>query len=146
MNNQDQDKVSIGVGGVSLNAMADKMATIKKAIQVAKQVRAKLNELGWTKKQLANAMGCSQPMVTKIMRGDQNLTLETISKLERVLGIKEIYLHKQEEPNLKLSDAQLASFNFGWSQDLPEIPITGKLINSFHNINNLSHGRKQTLA
>lgn len=94
---ENQEKVFIGEGGKSLLAMADKIASMKKAITVARQVKAKLKELGWTNKQLAQAMGCSQPMVTKIVRGDQNLTLETISKLERVLGFKEIYLHKQEE-------------------------------------------------
>lgn len=143
MNNQDE--VIIGEGGKLLLAMADKMASMKKAINVARQVKAKLKELGWTNKQLAEAMGCSQPMVTKIVRGDQNLTLETISKLERVLGIKEIYLHKQEQPDVTISDAKPFSFNT-WGQYSEDIPIMRGQISSFQNLNAISYGRQQALA
>ncbi|NBO23461.1 XRE family transcriptional regulator [bacterium] len=89
---EKQEKVLIGEGGESLLAMADKLETMMKSITIARQVKGRLKELGWTNEMLAKSMGCSQHMVIKILKGDQNLTLKTISKLERVLGIKKIYL------------------------------------------------------
>ena len=89
---EKQEKVLIGEGGESLSAMADKLETMMKSITIARQVKGRLKELGWTNEMLAKSMGCSQHMVIKILKGDQNLTLKTISKLERVLGIKKIYL------------------------------------------------------
>lgn len=39
-----------------------------------------LRREGMTKSQLAEAMGVSKPMVTKILRGDSNLTIDTMAR------------------------------------------------------------------
>ena len=38
-------------------------------------------------KQLAEMMSCSQQYISKILKGRENLSLETLSKIERALGI-----------------------------------------------------------
>ena len=47
----------------------------------------KMDELGLTQKQLAEQMGCSQQYVSKVLKGQENLSLETMSKIEACLNI-----------------------------------------------------------
>ena len=42
---------------------------------------------GITQKQLAERMNCSQQYVSKILKGCENLSLETVAKIELALGI-----------------------------------------------------------
>ena len=54
---------------------------------IAISVMNRLDELGLTQKELAERMVCSPQYVSKLLRGSENLTLDTISKLEECLGI-----------------------------------------------------------
>ena len=47
----------------------------------------KMNEMNITQKQLADMMGCSQQYVSKVLKGHENLSLETLSKIEECLKI-----------------------------------------------------------
>ena len=55
---------------------------------IALLVLDKLDELGWTQKELALRMGVSPQQVAKIVRGTENLTLESILKIEGALGLQ----------------------------------------------------------
>lgn len=46
----------------------------------------KMRESGISQSELACRMGCSQQYVSKILKGRENLTLETISKIEDAMG------------------------------------------------------------
>ena len=39
-------------------------------------------------KQLSELMSCSQQYVSKVLKGQENLSLETMSKIEACLGIQ----------------------------------------------------------
>jgi transcriptional regulator with XRE-family HTH domain len=47
----------------------------------------KMEELGLTQKALANQMNVSQQYVSKVLKGRENLSLETLSKIEDILHI-----------------------------------------------------------
>lgn len=47
----------------------------------------KMDELGINQKQLAEMMNCSQQYISKVLKGRENLSLETLSKIESALGI-----------------------------------------------------------
>ncbi|MGM9813056.1 MAG: transcriptional regulator [Muribaculaceae bacterium] len=47
----------------------------------------KMEAEGITQKQLAERMDCSQQYVSKILKGRENLSLETVAKIELALGI-----------------------------------------------------------
>ena len=47
----------------------------------------KMEELHLTQKQLAELMGCSQQYVSKVLKGQENLWLETMAKSEDSLHI-----------------------------------------------------------
>ena len=55
--------------------------------RIAMKVLNRLDELGMTQKELSDRMGCSSQYVSKILKGYENLTLETISKLENALEL-----------------------------------------------------------
>lgn len=59
------------------------MYSARIALAVAKEMDAQ----HITQALLAQKMGCTQQYVSKILKGKENLTLETISKLESVLGV-----------------------------------------------------------
>ena len=54
---------------------------------IALSVLDKMDELGLTQKALAERMGCSQQYVSRIVKGRENLSLETIAKLEVALEV-----------------------------------------------------------
>ena len=55
--------------------------------RIAVKKLEKMDELGLTQKQLAELMGCSQQYVSKVLKGQENLSLETMSKIEECLHI-----------------------------------------------------------
>ena len=61
---------------------------LRKSQRIAVRVLSVLDEKGMQQKDLAEALEVSPQQVSKIVKGKQNLTLETISKLEAVLGVK----------------------------------------------------------
>lgn len=56
-------------------------------MQIALKVRSSMRMKNMTQCELASKVGCTQQYVSLLLRGKENLTLETISKLERALGI-----------------------------------------------------------
>ena len=54
---------------------------------IALQVQSGMEENGLTQKQLAQRMGCSQQHVSALLKGSSNLTLETIARIEKALGV-----------------------------------------------------------
>jgi antitoxin component HigA of HigAB toxin-antitoxin module len=55
--------------------------------QIAVKVLLKMKELNLTQKALAERMNCTQQYVSKIIKGKENLSLDTITRLEDALQI-----------------------------------------------------------
>lgn len=72
---------------------------LERSAQIAFQVLESLSEQKRTQKDLAESMGVSPQFVSKIVKGSENLTLETISKLERALNIQLIDIKGFESPS-----------------------------------------------
>jgi ribosome-binding protein aMBF1 (putative translation factor) len=60
---------------------------LRKSQLIAIRLLLTLKERGMQQKELAEQLGVSPQQVSKIVKGKENLTLETISRLESVLGI-----------------------------------------------------------
>lgn len=93
----------------------DNWGWLKHSAQIALKVKGRLNALGLTQKELAEKMGCSQQYVSLILKGKENLTLETIAKLEKVLDFEILlfthdlvdgYNLPQNRPSPYLSEAE----------------------------------------
>lgn len=55
--------------------------------QIAMMMLDRMEELGLTQKQLAERMGCSQQYISRILKGTENLSIETITKIENALEL-----------------------------------------------------------
>ena len=55
---------------------------------VAMLMLDKMEKLNWTQKVLAEKMGCTQQYVSKVLKGSENLSIETICKIEDALNIR----------------------------------------------------------
>ena len=61
---------------------------LAKSFDIALNVLSAMKAKGWNQKKLAEEMGVSTQQVSKIVKGKENFTLQTIVKLERVLGVR----------------------------------------------------------
>ena len=59
--------------------------------RIAVKVLLHMKQMGLTQKALAERMDCTQQYVSKILKGKENMSLDTLSKLEDALGIELIY-------------------------------------------------------
>jgi transcriptional regulator with XRE-family HTH domain len=66
---------------------AENRAWLKHSQAIAIRILRTLREKNVSQKELAEKIGVSPQQVNKIVKGRENLTLETISKLEEALGI-----------------------------------------------------------
>lgn len=69
---------------------------LRKSQDIALRILDVLDEKAMQQKELAKALDVSPQQISKIVKGKQNLTLETISKLERVLGIELVEVPKHQ--------------------------------------------------
>ncbi len=60
----------------------------KIAIRILREIRKQKPINGMTQKRLAEEMGVTPQYISKVVKGKENLTLETIAKIEEVLGVK----------------------------------------------------------
>lgn len=58
---------------------------------IALKVMKRIEELGISQKELAEKLGCSPQYISRLLKGTENLTLETISKLEDCLQMDIIH-------------------------------------------------------
>lgn len=63
-------------------------AWLRHSQHIAMMMLDKMEELHMPQKQLAELMGCSQQYVSKVLKGQENLSLETISKIENCLNLQ----------------------------------------------------------
>jgi plasmid maintenance system antidote protein VapI len=69
---------------------------LRKSQDIALRILDVLDEKGMQQKELAEALDVSPQQISKIVKGKQNLTLETIFKLEQVLGVELIGVPKYQ--------------------------------------------------
>lgn len=67
---------------------------------IAVKVLLQMKLLGLTQKALAERMNCTQQYVSKILKGRENMSLDTLSKLEDALGINLIYDEQTTYPTI----------------------------------------------
>lgn len=61
--------------------------------EIAMFLHDKMEELGMTQKALAEKMNCTQQYISRILKGKENLSLETITRLENAIDAKIVTIH-----------------------------------------------------
>ncbi len=72
---------------------------------IAVKVLLQMKQEGLIQKALAERMNCTQQYVSKILKGKENMSLDTLSKLEDALGINLIYDEQVIYPNIVAEEA-----------------------------------------
>lgn len=98
---------------------------VEKNLLISRQVYSILEEKGWSQKDLAKALDKHESEVSKMLSGMHNLTLQSITKLEVVLG-KDIIITPNKAEGVintemnklvaELKATPLNSLTFGTSQ------------------------------
>jgi len=61
------------------------MKAARKNKAIAERIKTVLTEKGWTQVKLSEASGISRPRLSVILKGEENLTMETIATLETAM-------------------------------------------------------------
>ena len=72
---------------------------LRESQQISMKVLIKLDELGWTQKDLAKEMEVSPQQITKIVSGKENLTIDTQIKLQNILNIPVLASYYEKKTN-----------------------------------------------
>lgn len=62
-------------------------AWLRKSVDIALRILDALDDRRMTQAELANRLSVSRQHISKIVKGQENLTLETIARIEEVLGV-----------------------------------------------------------
>lgn len=78
----------------------DNWSWLRHSQMIAVKVLLQMKQMGLTQKALAERMNCSQQYVSKILKGRENMSLDTLSKLEAALNINLICDEQVAYPNM----------------------------------------------
>lgn len=87
---------------------------LKKSIKIAIKLNRILRQKGMKQKQLAELLGVSAQQVNKILKGRENLTLDTIERIESAIGVDLITVLREDEKVVKTVSGEFTdvkSFN-----------------------------------
>ena len=65
----------------------DNWSWLQYSQKIAVKILLRMKQTGLTQQALAERMNCTEQYVSKILKGNENLSLDTLSKLEEVLGM-----------------------------------------------------------
>lgn len=91
---------------------------LDQSAKVAINVLEALKDKGWSQKDLAEKMNVSAQQVSKILKGQENMTFETIDKLEVALGFVLMEIVEYKSPNKVEAKAEIVkAFKESWSEE-----------------------------
>ena len=81
---------------------------LKKSVKVAIKINRILRQRGMKQNQLAEMLDVSPQQVNKILKGRENLTLDTIERIESVLDVDLIVVLREDEAIVKTVSGEYA--------------------------------------
>lgn len=91
---------------------------------IALAIRYHLRKAEITQKAFADMLGVSPAYVGKLLKGNENLTLETICRIQDVIGNNLVSIHRPYEWKVSISSYNINSFNFGGEKEKYESVTT----------------------
>lgn len=82
---------------------------LRKSAAIAFRILDALDDLGWTKARLAKELGVTPQQVSKYVRGEENFKLESLCKLEKVLGVELVRVIQADEEVIGKSEMSLVN-------------------------------------
>lgn len=106
-------------------------AMLRESQQIALKVLFRLDDLGWSQKDLAEKMKVSPQQISKIVSGKENLTIETQIKLQNILDIPVLASYYEQKT------AQIEELIFSFEERMDKIVAQAVFINeNYQNSNN----------
>lgn len=92
---------------------------------IALNARSFMKSEGLTQKELAERMDVSPAYVARIMKGNENMTIQTIAKLEHALGMKLVAIPKLYEAKTQVRIIQrpiqtMRGTSFSYNQEIAQ--------------------------
>jgi DNA-binding XRE family transcriptional regulator len=81
---------------------------LDKSAMIAIKILSTLRSLSLTQKELAESIGVTPQYINKVVKGQENLSLETICKIERALGVTLIAVPAFETTQLNTQQNRLS--------------------------------------
>ncbi len=100
---------------------------------IALAIRYYLRKAEITQKTFADMLGVSPAYVGKLLKGNENLTLETICRIQDVIGENLVSIHSPYECKVSISSYYINSFDFGGEKEKYESVTT---VAEYSSINN----------
>ena len=91
---------------------------------IALSIRYHLRKSGITQKAFADMLDVSPAYVGKLLKGNENLTLETICRVQTVIGEELISIHRPYECKVSILSYDINSFSFGEGKEKYESVAT----------------------
>jgi ribosome-binding protein aMBF1 (putative translation factor) len=113
------------IDGIFSEISETEMHQTKNRMLVAKQIADALKRKGWQKKEFARMMGKRPSEITRWLSGTHNFTMDTLSDLEPILGIKLLNID---------AEVKSARFSYSTSVEIKTLRIQYKDI--FENLQN----------
>jgi transcriptional regulator with XRE-family HTH domain len=104
---------------------------MKYSYAIAIKVKSRMAELGWTQKQLAESLNCTQQHVSVLLNGKVNMTLETLAKLENALQFDLIGSGLTEFPDLVDEKGRVSYLNSPDTEDDTSTVHTSSLVEGY---------------
>ena len=101
---------------------------LKKSAKIAFRILRELRSRKMTQAELAVQLGVSAQYVNKIVKGSENLQLDTISKIEAILGITLV-----EVPGLSYVNLSISATNWKTKHDKTKMVASSDRIKLFNN-------------
>ena len=83
----------------------DNWSWLQHSQKIAVRVLLQMKRENLTQKDLAERMNCTQQYVSKILKGNENMSLDTLTRLENALGISLIIDEQVTYPNMVAEEA-----------------------------------------
>ena len=98
-------------------------AWLKKSVDIALRILDALDNRRMTQAELANRLNVSRQHISKIVKGQENLTLETIARIEEVLGVALIAIPKNATNDSAPTTNQAQELDLGYKTEKKIKPI-----------------------
>ncbi len=89
-------------------------AMLRESQKIAMKILFKLDELGWKQTDLAREMGVAKQQISKLVSGKENLSIETLIKLQTILDIP-IFASYYESKMGQLSEVSIGPYVNNWN-------------------------------
>jgi plasmid maintenance system antidote protein VapI len=105
-----------------LDYMKESPAWLRKSAEIALRLLDALGKMQITQVELANRLNVSRQHISKIIKGQENLTLETIARIEEVLGVSLIAI-PENVSNDSTQQTQASELDLGYVTEKKIKPI-----------------------